>query len=396
MRAPISIVIRSLALVGKELVETVRRPGAMVGLALGPFLIMAVFGLGYDGVRRPLDTIVVVDPSSEVEVDLETYQRLAGGGLHVVEVTPDRTAAESRLVAGDVDLVIVSPDDAQARLRAGEQSVIEVLVNDVDPVAAGNAGILAAGLSNAVNREAIERVATEGQQQALAVGGEVAPIPPHVIAAPTRAELINVAPSEPGVLAFFGPAVLALILQHMAASLVALSLVRERRSAVFELFRIAPVSPAEILFGKMLAVGLIAGAIGALTLGLLVGVFRVPMLADGGEVAIVIALLVIASIGLGLLIGAISDSERQAVQLALLLLLATVFFSGFVLAIEEFTTPVRVLASVLPATHGIHLLQDLLLRGESTRPWEVALLGLIGLTTTVCAWLALRRGMSRA
>lgn len=396
MRAAIAVVIRSLALVGKEIVETVRRPGVMVGLVFGPFVIMAVFGLGYDGIRRPLDSIVVVDPSSGVAADAKTYQQLAGGGLRIVDVTPDRGAAESRLVAGDVDLVIVSPEDAEVRLQAGEQSVIEVLVNDVDPVAAANAGILAAALSSAVNREIVERAASEGQEQALAAGADVATIPPHVIAAPTRAALTNVAPSEPGVIAFFGPAVLALILQHMAASLVALSLVRERRSAVFELFRIAPVSPAEILFGKILAVGLIAGAIGALTLGLLVGVFGVPLLADGGQVAAAIALLVIASLGLGLVIGAVSDSERQAVQLALLLLLATVFFSGFVLAIDEFTTPVRVLASALPATNGIHLLQDLLLRGEVTRPWEVAVLGFIGLATTVIAWVALRRGMSRA
>ena len=44
---------RLLALVGKELVEVVRRPGALLSLVLGPFLIMAVFGLGYNGVHRP-------------------------------------------------------------------------------------------------------------------------------------------------------------------------------------------------------------------------------------------------------------------------------------------------------------------------------------------------------
>ena len=66
----------------------------------------------------------------------------------------------------------------------------------------------------------------------------------------------------------------------------------------------------------------------------------------------------------------VSDSERQAVQLSLLTLLASVFFSGFVLPLDEFTAPVRVLAYLLPVTHGIQLLQDLMLRGTTNYLWE--------------------------
>ncbi len=82
--------------------------------------------------------------------------------------------------------------------------------------------------------------------------------------------------------------------------------------------------------------------------------------------------MLLASLGIGLLIAVISDSERQAVQLSLLLLLASVFFSGFVLAISEFTEPVRVLAYMLPVTHGIRLMQDIMLRGGTTQTWEYA------------------------
>ena len=60
---------------------------------------------------------------------------------------------------------------------------------------------------------------------------------------------------------------------------------------------------------------------------------------SGLALTLAIALLLLASLGLGLLIAVISDSERQAVQLSLLVLLASVFFSGFVLAIDEFTRP---------------------------------------------------------
>jgi ABC-2 type transport system permease protein len=92
----------------------------------------------------------------------------------------------------------------------------------------------------------------------------------------------------------------------------------------------------------------------------------------------------------------VSDSERQAVQLSLLVLLASVFFSGFVLPITEFTDPVRAVAYTLPVTHGIRLLQDLMLRGGTNDAWEFLALAVIALITLGLAWLLLRRGMTRA
>ena len=202
--------------------------------------------------------------------------------------------------------------------------------------------------------------------------------------------------SEPQVLAYFGPAVLALILQHLAVTLIALALVRERTSGVIELFRVAPVNAWEVIAGKVLAYLLIGGLIAGATVVLLVGVFKIPMLGDPVALAGAIGLVLLASLGIGLLIAVVSDSERQAVQLSLLLLLASVFFSGFVIAISEFTEPVRVLAYLLPVTHGIRLMQDIMLRGGTTQTWEYAALLAIAVVTLAVSWFGLRRGMTRA
>ena len=75
---------------------------------------------------------------------------------------------------------------------------------------------------------------------------------------------------------------------------------------------------------------------------------------------------------------------------------AAVFFSGFVLAVDQFTPPVRALAYGLPVTHGIQLLQDFMLRGSTTHLWQLGALGAIALVTLVLAWLGLRRGMRTA
>ncbi len=394
MRPTFAVLIRLMAFVGKEIIETLRRPGAILSLVLGPFLIMAVFGLGYSGVKRPLETVIVAPATSGLPADVQTYQDLAGGGLHIAEVTQDRTKAEEQLRSGQADVIIIAPADSEANFRAGQQSVLEVEVDAVDPVEENYASFLAGNLASAVNREVIRRAAAEGEGYAIAAGqSAAAAIPPDVIAAPTRAEIKNIAPITPNVIAYFAPAVLALILQHLAVTLVAMSLVKERTSGVMELFRIAPVSAAEVLIGKLLAFGLIGGVIAALTVGLLVLGLGVPMLAAVGFVALAIGLLLLASICLGLLIAVVSDSERQAVQLSLLVLLASVFFSGFVLPITEFTAPVRAIAYTLPVTHGIRLLQDLMLRGTTNHAWEFLALGAIAAVTLMLAWILLRRGM---
>jgi ABC-2 type transport system permease protein len=182
----------------------------------------------------------------------------------------------------------------------------------------------------------------------------------------------------------------------MAVTLIALSVVRERTTGIFELFRVSPITTLEIIFAKLLAFGILSAAIAILTLVLLVGAFNVPMLGDPALLAGVIALFILASLGLGLVVAGLSDSERAAVQLSLIVLLASVFFSGFVLAIDEFTEPVRSLTAVLPVTHGISLIGEIMLRGEVRSLWQVGVLSALAVGFIAVAWILLRRAMRSA
>jgi ABC-2 type transport system permease protein len=399
MSGPFKTLTRILAIVGKELISVVRRPGALLSLVLGPFLIMAIFGLGYSGFRRPLDTVVVIPPQSGLPIDPDTYSKVGGEAMRIVDVVPDEQAAMERLARQEIDVVLVAPADIQTRFQAGERTRIDVRVNVTDPVRQSYAVFLARGLEAAINRNVIEQAVAEGEGYAISKG--VSPsalprIPPEVVAAPTEAMVENIAPSAPSVVQFFGPAVLALILQHMAVTLIALSVVRERTSGVFELFRISPITTAELVTGKLIAFALFSGAIALLTVTLLVVGFGVPMLGDPGWLALIVILLIAASLGLGLLVAAVSDSEPQTVQLSLLVLLASVFFSGFVLAIDEFSEPVRSLIYALPVANGIRLIGDFMFRGGTVAVWQIWVLAGLVVGYVVGAWLLLRRVMARA
>jgi ABC-2 type transport system permease protein len=389
---------RTTAFVSKEVLEVIRRPGALFSLIFGPFLIMGLFGIGYSGQYRPLSTVLVVPSAANLPRDVNFYQQYVGDSVRIVDITEDVESARARLQRQQIDLLVVAPPDVEQKFMNGEQSVIDIEYNELDPVRDNYARFIAFRQTQELNRAIIEQAVTQGEQYVLQSTGTQPPlaVSPQVIAAPTRAETRNLAPITPNVVAYFAPAVLALVLQHMGVTLTALSLVRERLSGAMDIFRVAPVRALEILVGKYLAYAFFNLSIAAAISFLLIGVLHVPLLSPPGDMAWVIALLSFAAVGLGLLISTIVDSERQAVQLSMLVLLASVFFSGFVLPLDQFITPLRIAAYSLPVTHGIQLLQDFMLRGGTNASWELGVLGAIGVLLFLVTSITVRRNLRSA
>jgi ABC-2 type transport system permease protein len=389
---------RTTSFIGKDITEVIRRPGALLSLIFGPFLIMGLFGIGYSGQYRPMNSVLVVPTSTNLPHDISFYQQFAGESVRIVDVTADAEEARLRLRRQEIDLVVIAPSDVEQQFLNGQQATIEIDYNELDPVRDNYARFVAYRQVQELNRAIVEQVVAQGMQYVLQSTGTQPPVTlaPQVIAAPTRADARNLAPVSPNVVVFFAPAVLALVLQHMGVTLTALSMVRERLSGAMDIFRVAPVRALEILVGKYLAYAFFNLSVAAMISFLLVGVLREPLLSPPGDVAWVVALLSFASLGLGLLISTIADSERQAVQLSMLVLLASVFFSGFVLPLDQFVIPMRIAAYVLPVTHGIQLLQDVMLRGGTNQGWEFAALAAIGIVLFLTTLTTVRRNLRSA
>src|SRR6266540_2524850 len=135
------ILVRLLAFIGKELVDMLRRPGALASLVLGPFLILAVFGYGYRGLGDPLRAIVVIPAQSGLPTDLETYQNLAEG-LTISEIDATRETAERTLSRHETDVVVVVPPEAEAQFRSGRQATIDFEIDVANPEEEAYAGVL--------------------------------------------------------------------------------------------------------------------------------------------------------------------------------------------------------------------------------------------------------------
>lgn len=235
----------------------------------------------------------------------------------------------------------------------------------------------------------------DGQSGLAALGEQLRTIPAEVLVSPFKSAEVNLAPTEPGFVAFYSPAVLALLVQHIAVTLTALTLVRERLRGTLEYFRVAPLSAGEVLVGKYVAYFLQSCILAAILVALVIFSLDVPMEGDWWYFAGALALLIIASMGVGLFISAISRTETQAVQLAMLVLLASVFFSGFFLPLDNLNDVVLGISYALPVTYGIASFQEIMLRGDLPETWLLAAPAALAAGLFSLAWIALRRQFRR-
>jgi ABC-2 type transport system permease protein len=193
-------------------------------------------------------------------------------------------------------------------------------------------------------------------------------IPPDVIVSPLAYDVKQVSTYSPNYVAYHSPSVMALLVQHLCITLAALSLVDERNAGAIEIFRASPAGPGQVLAGKFLAYVLVV-ALAALALaGLLFFVLSVPLFGGWRWFIVVVAALMAHSLALGFTISAIARSRSQAIQMSMLALLASIFFSGFFIPLADFAKPVRVISYSLPVTYGIELLRRIVLRGEPPDP----------------------------
>ena len=222
------------------------------------------------------------------------------------------------------------------------------------------------------------RESVDSLQEALAA--LPAEVSPEVLTNPFRLVAENLA-TPPNVLGYYAPGVLAILIQHIAVSLASLAVVRERSSGAYEFFEVSPLSPGQLLAGQFSTYfGLVLGANLAVA-AILAGFLGVPVEGGYPMVVLTMALLTAASLGLGFLVSAVARSQLQAVQVAMLLLIASAFFAGFLFPLGEMKGPGVAVSYFLPAAYGISALQDVMIRGRGISGFDLAGLLVVAVVT---------------
>ncbi len=217
----------------------------------------------------------------------------------------------------------------------------------------------------------------------------------RVLVSPFAGKTVSFTQVDLGPIDFYVPGVIALLLQHMAVTLAALAIVRERNGGTIELFRAAPLSALETLLGKLVSFLILTAVLAAILTALIILGLKTPMLGTWVSYVAVVLALLFTSLSLGFALSVISQTDSQAVQFSMIVLLASIFFSGFFIALHRLIGAVHVVSWLLPATYGTKLLQDVMLRGQLPQPLLLVGLLCLGLILFLFAWWRLRHLMAR-
>ncbi len=322
-----------------------------------------------DGLNQSMQAIRPTDPPATVEAKLSAVQAqlLQIRARAVVGQTQERgTAADIYYAA-----IISETDQAisaiqQAETQAGERRAT------AGPL--GSAQQSVKSLSDFLH--------------------ELDTIPARTIAIPFTARITNLAAGSDDLTNFYGPAALALLLQHLAITLAALSLVQERQLGAIETLAVTPASAGEVLVGRSLFYGGVTLAAGMVLTLLLVLGLHVPFVGSPLAYLGMLVLLIWASTAGGFCLALITRSDAQAMQSIMLLLVGAIFFSGFIGPLRALSVPIVGLAYVFPLTYGINALDDIMLLGTPPPALDYVGLGILGVALSVVAWLLFRRELS--
>lgn len=291
----------------------------------------------------------------EARGDVDRSRRALGdlkAALDPIAAMTERVDA----AAQGVSFVVPGIGSPAEQTRELSRSVAETR-REVDQLDARLAG------GGSVPSEAELAAIDQDLQEIERLTAEASSIPSEVLSAPFEVDLENVAPLVPDYIDFYAPAVLALLLQHLAITLAALSMARVRLIGLMELLRTSPVRPLEVVTGNYISYGGLCVLAGALLVALLTFGLHVPVSGSWTAFAGMLGLVILSSLGIGFVVSMLSSSEQQAAQIAMLTLIGSVFFSGFIVPADTLSPPISAIAYLFPATYAIRTLQDVMLRG---------------------------------
>ncbi len=189
---------------------------------------------------------------------------------------------------------------------------------------------------------------------------------------------------------FMAPAVLALALTVLMQGLTSLAIAKEREVGTLEQLVMTPLRPAEIMLGKLLPYGLVGCLSAVLVTAFVIGVLRVPFRGSYLVLSVGILFFLFATLGLGLVVSAVSQNQQQAQLINFFLSFPSMLLSGFMFPVSNLPDWLRWFASLVPMAHYLEICRGCFLRGSGFDVLGPHLAWLLGLSSVFFALGALR------
>jgi len=335
---------KTWAVLIKEFIQLKRDRVSFAMIIMVPLVQLMLFGYAINTTPRDLPTAVLLQESSDLSRSI--LAALKNTRYFKITQLPHTEAEMDRLLAsGQVLFAIEIPANFERAVRRGESPSMLVEADATDPVASGSA-LSALG--------EVVQTALAHDRDIPAVSAMPFQIRVHPRYNPAAVTQLNIVPGLVGT-----------ILTMTMLIFTALSVTREIERGTMENLLSMPISPVEIMLGKIIPYILVGFVQASMIIAIGVLLFGVPIVGSLALLAALSTLFIATNLSIGYTFSTIAQNQLQAMQMTIMFFLPNILLSGFLFPFAGMPRWAQWVGEALPLTHYLRITRAIMLKGSS-------------------------------
>jgi len=355
---------RIWAMIVKEIVQLRRDRVTLATMIAVPLFQLTLYGYAINTNPKNLPTAILLQESTDVGRSILAALRNTEY-FRITHQVYDVEMLDRLFASGDVLFAIEIPTGFERALRRGDHPALLAVSDGTDPVAIASA---VAALERLV-QTALKN--DHAVPEASAAGFEIRQ---HRRYNPAGVTQLNIVPG-----------LLGSILTISMLVFSGLSLTREAERGTMESLLAMPITPLEIMFGKIAPYVVVGFVQGTLVLGASVVLFGVPILGSLALLGVLTILFITTILSIGFTFSTLAQNQLQSMQMVMLFWLPNLLLSGFVFPFAGMPQWAQWVSEGLPMTHYLRIVRAIMLKGSVLSDLQGDALWLAGLMVVAMA-----------
>jgi ABC-2 type transport system permease protein len=335
---------KTWAMLVKEFIQLKRDRVSFAMIIMIPLVQLMLFGYAINTNPRNLPTAVLMQESTDLSrsilAALENTKY-----FRVTQLPHSEAEVDELLASGTVLFAIEIPAKFERSVRRGDKPAMLVLADATDPVASGTA----IGALNMVLQTALSHDRAVPASPTMPFE-----IRTHARYNPAAVTALNIVPGLVGT-----------ILTMTMLIFTALSVTREIERGTMENLLSMPITPVEIMLGKIIPYVFVGFVQAALIIGIGVTLFGVPIVGSLAVLAALSTLFIATNLSIGYTFSTVAQNQLQAMQMSMMFFLPNILLSGFLFPFAGMPIWAQWIGESLPLTHYLRIVRSIMLKGSN-------------------------------
>ena len=335
---------KTWAMLVKEFIQLKRDRVSFAMIIMIPLVQLLLFGYAINTTPHNLPTAVLMqersDLSRSILAALENTKY-----FRVTELPHSEAEVDQLLASGKVLFAVEIPANFERSVRRGDKPAMLVIADATDPVASGTAlGALGEVLQTALSHD---RDVPNKPEMPFEIRT-------HARYNPAALTQLNIVPGLVGT-----------ILTMTMLIFTALSVTREIERGTMESLLSMPITPFEIMLGKIVPYILVGFVQATLIIGIGITLFGVPVVGNLAVLAALSTLFIATNLSIGYTFSTVAQNQLQAMQMSMMFFLPNILLSGFLFPFAGMPVWAQWIGEALPLTHFLRIVRSIMLKGSS-------------------------------